>query len=125
MHWADVLISKLDDHVKLVGPTINCEGSPKHGDVRGEWIRNPHVQSYVVATDQIGMQTLLDTKTVFACYDNMWDTIYYSEIGTSAAIFAAGYGIDSLMVRILLELSGFCSLCVRRLWLRASVKLAC
>lgn len=99
MHWADVLFSKLNDEVKLVGPTINCEGSPLGGDVGGTWRRNPHVQSYVVATDRVGMHLLLTDPGVFQCYDSMWDTIYHSELGSSAAILDAGYNIDSLMVR--------------------------
>lgn len=98
VHWADVLLSKLNDQVKLVGPTINCEGSPLHGDAANTWRRNPHVQSYVVATDRIGMNLLLTDPGVFQCYDNMWDTIFYSELGSSAAILQAGYNIDSLMV---------------------------
>ena len=52
VRWQATLISKLSDTVKLVGPTISCEGSPKDGIVDGEWRTNPHVQSYVVATDQ-------------------------------------------------------------------------
>lgn len=39
--------------VKLVGPTISCEGSPYKGNAKGEWRTNPHVQSYVLATDQV------------------------------------------------------------------------
>ena len=83
-----------------MGPTINCEGSPQGGHPANAWRKNPHVQSYVVATDRIGMQILLDDQNVFKCYSNMWDTIYHSELGSSAAILDAGYNIDSLMVRI-------------------------
>ena len=36
-----------------VGPTISCEGSPYKGNAKGEWRANPHVQSYVLATDQV------------------------------------------------------------------------
>lgn len=50
--WQDLLIGKLTDRVKLVGPTISCEGSPYKGNAKGEWRANPHVQSYVLATDQ-------------------------------------------------------------------------
>lgn len=32
----------------------SCEGSPFAGDVAGEWRENPHVQSYVLATDRVG-----------------------------------------------------------------------
>ena len=101
VHWADVLFSKITEEVKLVGPTINCEGSPQGGNPANTWRKNPHVQSYVVATDRIGMQILLDDQNVFKCYNNMWDTIYHSELGSSAAIIEAGYNIDSLMVRSL------------------------
>jgi hypothetical protein len=46
--------SRLNEDVKLVGSTISCEGSPLHGKRSGRWRRNPHVQSYAVATDQVG-----------------------------------------------------------------------
>lgn len=51
--WQDVLIGRIDARVKLVGPTISCEGSPPGGRVREKWRVNPHVQSYVLATDQV------------------------------------------------------------------------
>ena len=38
------MVGKLSDTVRLVGPTISCEGSPYKGDVQGEWRSNPHVQ---------------------------------------------------------------------------------
>eukprot|EP01024_Parvocaulis_polyphysoides_P043143 TRINITY_DN39389_c0_g1_i1.p2 TRINITY_DN39389_c0_g1~~TRINITY_DN39389_c0_g1_i1.p2 ORF type:complete len:287 (+),score=18.45 TRINITY_DN39389_c0_g1_i1:393-1253(+) len=99
VRWVDLLLAKLDDKVKLVGPTINCEGSPKHGDIDGEWRTNPHVQSYVMATDKIGLQVLIDDGKVFQSYTSFWDTIYYSELGSSLAILNAGYNVDSFMMR--------------------------
>ena len=51
--WHELITSRITDTVKLVGPTISCEGSPKDGNVNGEWRTNPHVQSYVLATDQV------------------------------------------------------------------------
>lgn len=53
VHWTEPFTSRLVGDVKLVGPTISCEGSPLNGDFRGKWRHNPHVQSYVVATDQV------------------------------------------------------------------------
>lgn len=53
LHWTLPLLSRLTAHVKLVGPSISCEGSPLNGDFSGKWRHNPHVQSYVVATDQV------------------------------------------------------------------------
>ena len=38
-------------------------------------------------------------RNVFACYSNIQDTVYWSELGASLAIFRAGYSIDSLMLR--------------------------
>lgn len=51
--------------VKLVGSTISCEGAHEFGGVSGRGRHNPHVQSYVVATDQvsngcIGVRPLAD-----------------------------------------------------------------
>lgn len=58
--WHRLLTQKLSPDVKLVGPTINCEGSPFQGSVQAEWRRNPHVQSFVLATDQVCAQTPLE-----------------------------------------------------------------
>jgi hypothetical protein len=53
LRWQQLLVGKLNEKVKLVGATISCEGSPFEGKVDGEWRTNPHVQSYVLATDQV------------------------------------------------------------------------
>jgi hypothetical protein len=68
VHWTQPFTSRLTADVKLVGPTISCEGSPLNGDFRGKWHRNPHVQSYVVVTDHVGLQVLIDDGRVFACH---------------------------------------------------------
>jgi len=65
IHWTEPLLSRLDATVKLVGPTISCEGTPLDGDQKGIWRRNPHVQSYVAATDEVGLQLLIDDGRVF------------------------------------------------------------
>ena len=36
---------------------------------------------------------------MFRCHDNIADAVYHAELGSSAAILAAGYTIDSLMLR--------------------------
>ena len=36
---------------------------------------------------------------MFNCYNSIHDVIYHAELGSSAAIFRAGYTIDSLMLR--------------------------
>jgi hypothetical protein len=94
-HWTRPLLNKLSDTVKLVGPTINCEGSESEG---GKWKQNPHVQSFVVATDQVGMELLLKDHNIFKCFKTIKETIYLAELGSSKVILDAGYNIDSLMV---------------------------
>lgn len=39
--------------VKLVGSTISCEPVHERGDPKGRMRHNAHVQSYVMATDQV------------------------------------------------------------------------
>jgi hypothetical protein len=53
VHFTKLMTSKLSDEIKLVGPTINCEQGPTLPS--GETRANPHVQSFAVATDQVGM----------------------------------------------------------------------
>lgn len=45
-----------------------------------------------------GMQLLIDDGKVFGCYDNIDETIYHSELGSSNVILRAGYNIASFMV---------------------------
>ena len=39
--------------MKLVGSTISCEAAHEFGGFSGQGRHNPHVQSYIVATDQV------------------------------------------------------------------------
>ena len=48
---------------------------------------------------QVGLQTMLDDGNVFKCHKDMWDAIYYSELGSSLAILKSGFNLDSLMAR--------------------------
>lgn len=48
--------------VKLVGSTISCEGVHEFGGLSGRGRHNPHVQSYIVATDQVGTLGSQDTN---------------------------------------------------------------
>ncbi|KAK9841148.1 hypothetical protein WJX74_000759 [Apatococcus lobatus] len=98
-HWSRIFTDRITDEVKLVGPTISCEGAPMEGDASKQWRTNPHVQSYVTATDQTGMAILQGSGSVFSCYETLHDTIYFSELGSSAVILEAGYNIASLMLR--------------------------
>lgn len=97
--WSRIFTDKLTNEVKLVGSTISCEGAPLGGNINNQWRQNPHVQSYVLATDQVGLAILQQAGEVFACYADLHDTIFYAELGSSLAILEAGYNIDSLMMR--------------------------
>lgn len=48
---------------------------------------------------QEGLKVLRDNGKIFKCYDDIWDTIWHAEVGSSGAILDAGYTIDSLMLR--------------------------
>lgn len=48
---------------------------------------------------QVGLKILEKDGRVLDCYEAMSDTIYYSEVGSSAAILAQNFTIDSLMMR--------------------------
>ena len=93
--WLDVFISLMSPVVKLAGPTINCESS---GQAIGSFIQNPHVQSYAMVTDHVGLSTLFSAG-VFTCRNDRWRTIYYSELSSSRSILDAGFSIDTFMLR--------------------------
>ncbi|KAI3431515.1 hypothetical protein D9Q98_004565 [Chlorella vulgaris] len=99
LHWSQVLTQRITADTKLVGATISCEGANQAGVLTGKMRRNPHVQSYVVATDQVGLGLLQQDGRVLSCYKSIHDAIWYAEMGSSAAILGAGYNIDSLMLR--------------------------
>lgn len=52
-----------------------------------------------LAPAQVGYDVLLRNQSVFQCYYDLRDTIFHSELGSTLAIFGAGYTIDSLMLR--------------------------
>ena len=51
-HFSQLITEKLSDVVKLVGPTVSCEGP--HRLPSGALRANPHIPSFPVATDQAG-----------------------------------------------------------------------
>ncbi|WIA42667.1 hypothetical protein OEZ86_008629 [Tetradesmus obliquus] len=100
MHWADGLLQLLNARVKLVGPTISCAGAPAEpGMVNSSWRLNPHIPFSAVATDRAGLDVLLSDFSVVGCHSSTWAAKYHSELGAAAAMFKAGYSIDSLMIR--------------------------
>lgn len=48
---------------------------------------------------QTGLGILQQEGNVFKCFHSVLDAVWHAELGSSAAIFDAGYTIDSLMLR--------------------------
>ena len=53
VHWTSIYTQRLGPKVKLVGSTINCQPVWRRSDSSKELRQNPHVQSSVMATDQV------------------------------------------------------------------------
>ncbi|KAK1599053.1 uncharacterized protein LY79DRAFT_536771 [Colletotrichum navitas] len=97
--WSDLYLGRLTDTVKLVGMTANC------------WPRF-HVQSMIWATDEVGIELLLNpppgssTKDDFGtendavgmggCYDG-WNQAVHAEVGTTTIFLKQGYKVDLMM----------------------------
>jgi len=87
MWWFTVFTKRLTNEIKLVGSTINCE-------------HKPHVQSYLLATDQIGLSLLTDKKNgVLSCKKDYGDAVFNGEIGASQLILHSNYQIASLQIK--------------------------
>ena len=56
LHWSAPLLGKLGPGVKLVGATVNCGGAYGRPPA-------PHVQSYLAATDHVGLQVRVGRGT--------------------------------------------------------------
>lgn len=95
--WTDLLIGQLNDQTKLVGPTIN------------HYNGKPHIQSYCLCTDHIGLQIGLNNK-IFCNEINEYGKdhnyshlqhkipfIEFYEVGYSLLILDAGYNIKCMM----------------------------
>ena len=48
---------------------------------------------------QDGLSVLTQDGHIFNCYDDMSTTMFYAELGASRAMLAAGYAIESLMLK--------------------------
>ena len=102
--WTRVYLDKLSPTVKLVGNSIVClpqsddcvSGGP--GITPNPDCYGPKVEGYAWATDQVGLQVLLDTSSVFQSHPDKVSAIINGEYGMNVAIFKAGYTIDSLLL---------------------------
>ncbi|KAK2052323.1 hypothetical protein LY76DRAFT_526908 [Colletotrichum caudatum] len=97
--WSDLYLGRLTDQVKLVGMTANC------------WPQF-HVQSMIWATDEVGIELLLnpppgssvkdefgtenDAVGMGGCY-NGWTQAVHAEVGATSIILKQGYKVDLMM----------------------------
>ncbi len=85
--WTDILLNGITDSVKLFGPHINI--------YNGRF----HVQSFVYATDRIGLDLLVKNK-IYTLEDpalNYGQVVACKEVKQSDVILAAGYNIGCLL----------------------------
>jgi hypothetical protein len=93
-YWYYVFTKRLNDKIKLTGCTISC--SPR-----------PHVQSYVLVADFVGLTILLKpgahggslSEGIFGCYPTKDHYAMYSEEASSTRILDEGYMIDCLLTK--------------------------
>lgn len=97
--WHEHMTSRITDKVKVVGATINCEAAYWENKLEGTARKNPHVQSYAMATDQEVMKLWKENGKVFACWSTMWEVIWNGEVGSSKVALDAGYNLESFMTR--------------------------
>lgn len=93
--WPLLFTDALDATIKLSGTVISC------GGIVNEQLgarANPHLQSYLLATDVLGLKILKDAG-VFDCFESYTGVIYHGELGASLSILKAGFNIHSLMLR--------------------------
>jgi len=81
--WFQIFTRRLTDEIKLVGPSINCA-------------TKPHVQSYLMVTDQVGFTLLTNQTGIFRCHANYHDAVFNGEIAASQLLLHANYQIASL-----------------------------
>ncbi len=86
-NWADLMVSSINENIKLVGPTIN-------------YMFNPHIQSMAWATDKIGLKLLIDKNILVPNlqFTNIQDVIVNHEVKMSKVILDAGYDIFAFQI---------------------------
>ena len=92
-HWTHVFIKKINDRVKLVGTTIVCL---PHYDSGGY---GPKVEGFFFMVDRIGLNALLNQKTIFYNHPDKRSDIINGEYGLSNCIFKNGYSIVCMLPR--------------------------
>ncbi|KAL8996020.1 MAG: hypothetical protein Q9169_004367 [Polycauliona sp. 2 TL-2023] len=84
--WSDAYLGRLNDQVKLVGMSYNCAPFDRH------------VQSRILATDNIGLNLLLHpvSNSLSSCPSD-WSSALAAEVHLTEEIEKAGYRTDVMM----------------------------
>lgn len=93
-YWYYVFTKRLNSKIKLTGCTISC-------------LPVPHIQSYILAMDFVGLTILLkpgsggssQAEGIFGCYPIKNHVSLNSEVPSSNRILQAGYMIDCLLTK--------------------------
>jgi hypothetical protein len=93
-YWYHIFTKRLNSKVKLTGCTISC-------------LPAPHIQSYILVTDFIGLTILLEpgsrgasqAEGIFGCYPIKNHVSLNSEVPSSNRILQSGYMIDGLLTK--------------------------
>lgn len=95
--WHRVLTKRLGGHngVHLVGPTISCE--PTYNKRLNQNKISPHVQTWLLAVDRVGLDVLRRDGRPFKCHRDRDDAIWDGEVGLSRVMLEAGHNIDCLL----------------------------
>jgi hypothetical protein len=90
-HWSTVFISKINEKIKLVGPSIVCLPEKDLGGY------GPKVEGYFFATDQLGLDIIRLNSNVFFDHATFTDDIINGEYALTNVIMQHGYSIDCML----------------------------
>lgn len=91
--WTCVFTDLITDKVKLVGTSISWLS---HNDKGGY---GPKVEGFAWCTDRIGLQLLMNKKTIFYDHKTKDDAIINGEYAITKCILEANYNIDCLLYK--------------------------
>jgi hypothetical protein len=92
-HWTTVLTSRLNEQVKLAGPSIVCLPRTDAGGY------GPKVEGYCFATDLTGLGILWRDARVFMDHATKFGCIVDGEYGMSRAVLGGGFSLDCLLYK--------------------------
>ena len=90
-HWSTIFISKINEKVKLVGPSIVCL---REKDLGGY---GPKVEGYFFVTDQEGLDIIRTKSRVFSDHVTFQDDIIHGEYALTTVLLNHGYTIDCML----------------------------